>query len=721
MGSESDTDQNSDTDSVKEVKECAEKISNASIQSSSRTVSRPAGAVVMCFLLVSSLSVSGIVAVGAGQSAVFEDDINQEVTLTPSPESYSSGYTKADRVGENSMYVSGSEFVTTGTANPPLQTGTPTATNDSDSSDGDITDDEAGDSEPPTEQGVTATVDDGVLQLTNHEQTSLEVDIEFDPRSGGETQSMTSRLEGGERENRTTLVPGEYTVRVESTDGESFPVNGESAFEFTVEERGPDDAIEIQPGESVNRSVAGEGVADDWYAVDLEAGEAVKIVHNGPTPTAMTLYAPNETPIIQGRTDEEFLAHGTRITENGTYYLRFQGLRPFSSHDYQATVYTSGDDRHEPNDERETATVIEAGETTNGTLVARNDDLFAVEASAGQRINATATLADGAVTVGNDIEVQLLSPNGTSIGEYTPADCPAEDDVRTSRTITSVVCGNIPTATQTAVAPTTGTYYVQVSGFEYGENATWNYSVQGFRNYSLGVTVTGEEADATPPTEDGPADDEGTTATPEDPDREDATTEPDSDDPDAGDSEDTPVEDQPSETQTLEVVPASDEAVYRVEVTGTIDETTVGDRAPNPDDEIGEDYVEGRVQDGFQGDAYEFTGDYTITLIEGDARFLVDGEEVSVDSAADSHTLEVIPTDGEARYRVEVTGSIDGTTVGDRAPNPDDSIQESVVEGRVQDGFQGDAYEFTGDYTITLIEGEARFLVDGAEVQPSSS
>lgn len=80
----------------------------------------------------------------------------------------------------------------------------------------------------------------------------------------------------------------------------------------------------------------------------------------------------------------------------------------------------------------------------------------------------------------------------------------------------------------------------------------------------------------------------------------------------------------------LEVVEQDADASYRVEVDGSIERgPNVNARDSNPDDEVGDGYVEGVIDAGYQGDSYLFTGSITsIDVDGGPVTVLVDGEPV---------------------------------------------------------------------------------------------
>lgn len=179
--------------------------------------------------------------------------------------------------------------------------------------------------------------------------------------------------------------------------------------------------------------------------------------------------------------------------------------------------------------------------------------------------------------------------------------------------------------------------------------------------------------------------------------------------------------DAPHLDHTLEVVPTGESARYRVRVSGSLAPASINDREPNPDDEIDGGTVTGQISPNSDGDAYRFSGEVLeIEILEGDCRFLVDGEErgETGDGGLD-HTLEVVPVGEDATYRVEVTGDLVGASINGREPNPDDVIEDGTVTGQISAGSDGDAFRFGGEIVeIAILEGDCEFLVDGDERAP---
>lgn len=79
----------------------------------------------------------------------------------------------------------------------------------------------------------------------------------------------------------------------------------------------------------------------------------------------------------------------------------------------------------------------------------------------------------------------------------------------------------------------------------------------------------------------------------------------------------------------LEIVEEGADATYRVEVSGSIERGgNINGRDSNPDDEVGNDYVDGVIDARYQGDSYRYTGRITAIDVDGGpVKILVDGKE----------------------------------------------------------------------------------------------
>jgi len=214
--------------------------------------------------------------------------------------------------------------------------------------------------------------------------------------------------------------------------------------------------------------------AEDWYSFEAEKGEAIKIEVSSTVSPNITLYGPDDNVIYSPNASANTIATGAIAEKTGTYYIRLAGTSS-APDDYHLLVDTAEPDSFEPNEDRDSAVRIEPGEV--GGIVAEGDeDWFAIEATAGERINTTVELGDdGFAAIGEDLQVDLYTSDGSQIGEIT-AEEPTSGPV--NRTFYQP---QVPTATQTAIAEETGIYYVRVSGA---------YDIGGFSRYTLTASTT---------------------------------------------------------------------------------------------------------------------------------------------------------------------------------------------------------------------------------------
>jgi len=325
-------------------------------------------------------------------------------------------------------------------------------------------------------------VANGTLTITNLDPTPRLFDVE----TGGTTSSW--RVDANATRTVGGLAPGSFTVRAEAADGGTVPVNGRDAYTFTVAPAGPASATRLTPGTTVRRGDEPQGLADDWYVVDARAGDTIEVLHSGDDGGTVTIYDATGHPLSSGPLIVgERTATGATANATGPYYVEILGDGVWLT--YAATVEVVAPDPHEPNDGPARATTVAPGGSVTGTVALRERDWFAVKASAGQRVTATLTLTDVQVDMGNDLEVDIIAPDGSSIGTIPATSCP-DGPGPTARTTTSGVCDPVRTATQTAVAPETGTYFVRVAGFA-TPRSLWTYSVQGVSEYALAVDVGG--------------------------------------------------------------------------------------------------------------------------------------------------------------------------------------------------------------------------------------
>lgn len=148
--------------------------------------------------------------------------------------------------------------------------------------------------------------------------------------------------------------------------------------------------------------------------------------------------------------------------------------------------------------------------------------------------------------------------------------------------------------------------------------------------------------------------------------------------------------------------------------------TVSGDLAENPD--VGSlgtgDSIDGSSATGFVHggvDGYRYNGDVTDFSIDGNAAVLVDGTAVDPATLGDAqdypNTLRLEGTGTRADYQFTVSEALreHGDTLG-----VGDAIDGTSASGFVHGGT--DAYDFAGEITDFSIDGDARILLNGSEV-----
>jgi hypothetical protein len=194
----------------------------------------------------------------------------------------------------------------------------------------------------------------------------------------------------------------------------------------------------------------------------------------------LTLYGPDGTAIDSGSGygTADVVVAGTTDAEDGTYYLKATPS-DVAGEPYGFAVETVDPDGFEANDDRGGALPVEPGEGVQGTIPDGDADWFAIEASSGERLDATVSIPE-AIGVDNNVALTLYDPEGNEIGEN-PEDvrtnnAPAD---RTSRFDSRFA------VTQTAATEESGTYYVRVTGVE----------TTGFTEYDLVTAVSETDGD----------------------------------------------------------------------------------------------------------------------------------------------------------------------------------------------------------------------------------
>ncbi|EMA43126.1 PPC domain-containing protein [Halococcus saccharolyticus] len=368
-------------------------------------------------------------------------------------------------------------------------------------------------------------------------------------------------------------------------------------------EREPNDTREtatpIEKGQFVEGTV--NATDEDWLAFDAEAGHAIRVTGGvGAEYPELTLYGPDGDELGSGTAGgtANMVEIGTTAPETGTYYLQISYENEYEAQ-YGVSVATGAADGFEANDDRGSAAAIEPGSSHDATLLAGEDDWFAVEADAGENVTASAELTNTGGEVAQNVRTELYSPDGNRVGEV-GANMGMESGP-SNRTYGPEI-GYKPIASQHHIASESGTYYVRVSPAESG-------SVAGFVGYELSVGTTGS-----------------------------------SDDGSSGDA------------KSLVIIGGSpeDKVSYEVAFEGSAERSGESHGAPIEDrhvtvdediDGIEDGRIDGRLGGG--GDAYLIDGELTGLELDGDARVFLDGEEVdpgSFGGVSDEDTATPTPT-----------------------------------------------------------------------------
>ena len=360
-------------------------------------------------------------------------------------------------------------------------------------------------------------------------------------------------------------------------------------------------ATSIEKGQFVEGTVSASD--EDWLAFDAEAGHAIRVTGGvGAEYPELTLYGPDGERIDNGTAGGpvNMVEISTIASTTGTYYLQVSYEEEYEAR-YGVSVATGAADGFEANDDRGSAAAIEPGSSHDATLLAGEDDWFAVEADAGENITASAELTNTGGEVAQNVRTELYDPDGNRVGEVGAN--MGMDSGPSNRTYGPEI-GYKPIASQHHIASESGTYYVRVSPAESG-------SVAGFVGYELSVgTASGSD--------DGSSDD----------------------------------------ARSLVIIGGSPEnkVSYEVGFEGSAERSGESHGAPIEDrhvtvdrdvDEIGNGRIDGRLGGG--GDAYLIDGEVTGLELDGDARVFLDGEEVDPDSlggvaAEDTTTPTATPT-----------------------------------------------------------------------------
>lgn len=235
-------------------------------------------------------------------------------------------------------------------------------------------------------------------------------------------------------------------------------------------------ATALPPGETVVDEVTPRN-ATDWYAVDLDAGDVLRVVgSDGMGEVRFSIHGPDGAELDAREAGTNRAAVGVVAETDGTYYVRATTTESGLGGTYDLTAAVGSDDA-EGVDDRSAATPVDGG-FADATLVEDEEDWYAVEADAGDLVTASVRRTDaGETDLGQGFVVEVVSPSGERVGRV------GADGAYNRRTAgTELVDASVDAAYQHAVADTDGTYYVRVVPVDAAEE-----TVEGFVEYDVGV------------------------------------------------------------------------------------------------------------------------------------------------------------------------------------------------------------------------------------------
>ncbi|WP_248903714.1 hypothetical protein [Halocatena marina] len=343
-------------------------------------------------------------------------------------------------------------------------------------------------------------------------------DATLDPYHDREYSVAREQAGGEHKFTYTATTTGTHFLRV-NPYGDSSTIgsfNEKASYEISVDVSGEDDdsasdgdnsrtnATEIAIGETTNSALDSENDSD-WYAVDLDEGQGftAEVVHTNredpSTEVSFDVYDPSDNRIGEAPFDRPInayrtspasnIAYGADVVEqDGTHYIRVEGDE---GADYSLTVETDELDQYDPNEQPESATHIESGETVAGTLTGYDRDLYALDLEQGQTVNVTGSGG------------QSLWVANSSVPSPMPEDYYFSDSY-------AVANDDVMDGTLSFTANQTGMYYLKVvTPVEMSTAGSFFESSP----YEMSVDVAGQN-NSSPPTDD--PDDEERNETPND-------------------------------------------------------------------------------------------------------------------------------------------------------------------------------------------------------------
>lgn len=247
-------------------------------------------------------------------------------------------------------------------------------------------------------------------------------------------------------------------------------------------------ATSITSGEYPNLVTGGED--NDYYEVSLQKNEKINVfadfTEGGDGDGIILLFNPGGSVMERANTGSSEESISYTATQTGAHYIRIFGAGPdripysFSvdknSSEVAAAnsgqIETSEDNQNtniEPNDDRDSAALIDEGEYQDLRITEGDDDYYAVELSQNQELTASINFDDS----DGDLDMRLISPSGERIERSNSVN----DDESVSLSSSD-----------------SGTYYIQVYGYE-GDTTSYSLSVNTAVSGSEGVPVSEKISD----------------------------------------------------------------------------------------------------------------------------------------------------------------------------------------------------------------------------------
>lgn len=228
--------------------------------------------------------------------------------------------------------------------------------------------------------------------------------------------------------------------------------------------------------------------AADWFAFNVTAGTAFNVERAGLSGT-VSLYGPDGTLLRSASAGTpDTWSIGTVADQTGTYYIR---VEPRGT--YSFVVRTARPDQFEPNDNRSTATPIDAGNRRTATLFEGEQDWYVIDIADGQNLTVVVERMSGAADPGQNVRVDIFTERGERVS--IPIDNNNFSVSGENRTTASGVSSGRFVKVRVTDAQA-GTYYIRISGVK----DLLDQELTGFVEYALTATATGEAV---------PADDSG--------------------------------------------------------------------------------------------------------------------------------------------------------------------------------------------------------------------